>query len=222
MHFTVIPAVVVALAIPIVAASYYPSGVPIMGTRTIGALRVCPFGVTLYDRQPRVRSWRLLTECRANNRHLFSISELYGVALDACGCGFFPEPWGLLRKAANSGSNWPPKPRKCGPNEIWKECVSPECAEQTCPPKNVDACTSLCSFDCYCADGFARDRRGICISVQDCLNGGPRHPQFRPFGHNARGQSSWPLNPGSRFRHPPRPPSYPDPHIVYQAWSPRS
>lgn len=108
-----------------------------------------------------------------------------------------------------------PKPRKCGPNEIWKECVSPECAEQTCPPKNVDACTSLCTFDCYCADGFARDRRGICISVRDCLTGGPRSPQHRPFGHDVRGQSSWPLNLGSRFRHFPRPPSYPGPHIVY-------
>lgn len=95
-----------------------------------------------------------------------------------------------------------PQPRKCGPNEVWKECVSPECAEQTCPPKKVDACTSLCTFDCYCADGFARDRRGICISVQDCLSGGPRRPPFRPFQPDLRGRPRLPPRPPTRPGHP--------------------
>ncbi|XP_077490068.1 uncharacterized protein LOC144100982 [Amblyomma americanum] len=96
----------------------------------------------------------------------------------------------------------PPKPEKCGHNEVWKQCVSRGCGEDTCPPKKFEGCLSTCDFGCYCADGFYRDPQGRCIS--ECHNApfseppsphpppGPAYPPPGPRPYPPQGPSSRP------------------------------
>ncbi|KAH6946510.1 hypothetical protein HPB50_013773 [Hyalomma asiaticum] len=64
---------------------------------------------------------------------------------------------------------WPPRPRACGERETWKECVSSSCAEATCTrPQVGPQCTADCRYGCYCADGFYRNARQICVTRDKC------------------------------------------------------
>uniref|UniRef100_A0A224YR56 TIL domain containing protein n=1 Tax=Rhipicephalus zambeziensis TaxID=60191 RepID=A0A224YR56_9ACAR len=76
--------------------------------------------------------------------------------------------------------NWrPPKPKKCPPGQVWKECVSRGCGEKTCPPKEFTPCLSTCEYGCYCADGYFRNSEGRCIS--ECNSQSvPQYPRPEP------------------------------------------
>uniref|UniRef100_A0A023G0Q5 Putative tick til 1 n=1 Tax=Amblyomma parvum TaxID=251391 RepID=A0A023G0Q5_AMBPA len=100
----------------------------------------------------------------------------------------------------------PPKPEKCGRNEVWKQCVSRGCGENTCPPKKFEGCLSTCDFGCYCADGFFRDPQGRCIS--ECHNAPSSEP---PSPHPPPGPAYPP--PGPRPYPPSGPPSGPRPYL---------
>ncbi|KAH6943079.1 hypothetical protein HPB50_015450 [Hyalomma asiaticum] len=116
--------------------------------------------------------------------------------------------------------NWrPPKPRKCGPGEVWKECVSRGCGEKTCPPKEFQGCLSTCEFGCYCADGFFRNPQGRCVrgcSGQSSPVIGkpapspdtPFYPPQRPVQHPGLGSQIGPY-PARPFPPHTRPQVYP-------------
>ncbi|XP_077489252.1 uncharacterized protein LOC144100084 [Amblyomma americanum] len=59
-----------------------------------------------------------------------------------------------------------PAPMKCGPNEVYKTCVSSTCSESTCNPARVSGCVEDCVSGCFCADRYHRNRLHLCVT--DC------------------------------------------------------
>ncbi|XP_075558553.1 serine protease inhibitor swm-1-like isoform X2 [Dermacentor variabilis] len=70
---------------------------------------------------------------------------------------------------------FPPDPEDCGPNEVWKECVSSTCSETSCKKRILGpGCTYDCRYGCYCAEGFYRNAEQKCVTVDQC---GPEEPE---------------------------------------------
>ncbi|XP_077525931.1 ixochymostatin-like isoform X5 [Haemaphysalis longicornis] len=77
---------------------------------------------------------------------------------------------------------FPPDPQECGANEEWKQCVSGSCAETTCRKRTIGpACTEDCNYGCYCSEGFYRNARGNCVTLDQCP---PREAPHRECGPN--------------------------------------
>nr|XP_050029528.1 chymotrypsin inhibitor-like isoform X3 [Dermacentor andersoni] len=61
------------------------------------------------------------------------------------------------------------RPKKCGRNEVWKECQSSSCAETTCQkPTTGPACTYDCVSSCFCREGFFRNSQRVCVARNQC------------------------------------------------------
>ncbi|KAH7943402.1 hypothetical protein HPB52_007805 [Rhipicephalus sanguineus] len=70
--------------------------------------------------------------------------------------------------------NFMPEPQECGPNEVWKRCVSSSCAEASCREPTIGPdCTADCRHGCYCADGFYRNDERKCVALDQCPQQGP-------------------------------------------------
>uniref|UniRef100_A0A4Y0BF47 TIL domain-containing protein n=1 Tax=Anopheles funestus TaxID=62324 RepID=A0A4Y0BF47_ANOFN len=50
----------------------------------------------------------------------------------------------------------------CGRGEAYTICGS-SCTEPKCKPDKPMICPAICYMGCFCRDGFARSRNGVCV-----------------------------------------------------------
>ncbi|EEC18342.1 putative von Willebrand factor [Ixodes scapularis] len=76
----------------------------------------------------------------------------------------------LLAASTVSAKISPDWSRKCGPNEVFKQCVSSSCAELKCGMERMPLhCTKDCVSGCFCAPGFYRKGHTECVRRSECL-----------------------------------------------------
>uniref|UniRef100_A0A182RUI8 TIL domain-containing protein n=1 Tax=Anopheles funestus TaxID=62324 RepID=A0A182RUI8_ANOFN len=55
---------------------------------------------------------------------------------------------------------------RCKRGEAYTECGS-SCTEPKCRPNGMH-CTTVCGLGCFCRDGYARNRNGMCVPRYMC------------------------------------------------------